>query len=159
VKAGLGIQVRLSECDLVMIGKEVVEEFSLLHGDRFILSSGKTLKGHWDCDGIRRILENLLSNAVKYGESGKSITVTLKQEDETALMEVHNFGNAIAPDQLENLFDAYVRVENSREIAGWGLGLSLVKGLTEAHGGEVSVKSSDTEGTTFQVRLPVTKSI
>jgi len=75
------------------------------------------------------------------------------------LLEVHNGGEPIPPDDLPHLFDRFYQVDRARTCSGGqvhsGLGLSIVKELVQAHGGDVTVQSSRDAGTVFSVRLPV----
>ena len=155
LKAGHSIPINTSTCDLVLIAREVIEEFAFNHGERFLLQSPASLLGVWDCDGLRRILENLLSNAVKYGAFESQIHINLGQSNSVASLEIVNFGNPISSHELSLLFAPYARTKTTHNIQGWGLGLSLVKGLTEAHGGEVKVSSTLEDGTRFKVLLPL----
>jgi signal transduction histidine kinase len=67
---------------------------------------------------------------------------------------VHNFGKAIPEEEQALLFQQYRRARSAETRTGWGLGLTVVKGMTEAHHGTVQVESKDEKGTTFSVQLP-----
>lgn len=105
-----------------------------------------------DPERVTQLLDNLLTNAIRYG-TGK-ITVRLSREDDHAVLAVHNTGAAIPGSKLDTLFDPYRRATSSR--GGVGLGLYIVDQIARAHGGGVQVTSTDEQGTTFSVRLPVT---
>ena len=84
------------------------------------------------------------------------MTIGLIQTDGWVELGVHNEGNAINPEDQKTLFQLYRRptsAVNGGQM-GWGVGLSLVKGIIEAHGGTVRVESSEEKGTTFSLRLP-----
>ncbi|MGH9692107.1 MAG: sensor histidine kinase [Candidatus Acidiferrales bacterium] len=69
---------------------------------------------------------------------------------------VHNEGRPIPPEDLRALFESFKQASNvGSEAKGWGLGLNLVRGVADAHGGTVSVESSEDRGTTFTLRLPI----
>jgi PAS domain S-box-containing protein len=158
IKAGEKLPIEVALCRLDQIASGVVDDLSTIHGDRFILRTDSSIEGHWSCDGIRRILENLCLNAVKYGSSVHPITLTISLLSENRVsLEVHNEGNPIAPENQANLFLPYRRIEstNVARQKGWGLGLTLVKGLAEAHGGSAAVESSPEAGTTFRIELPL----
>lgn len=155
VKAGNSIPVHVKECDIHRVLNTVIEEFSLIHGNRFRYEGPEELVGEWDCDGIRRIFENLISNAIKYGDPVRKIYVKASTDYKTAVLKVINYGSVIAEDDITTLFHPFKRMNNLEHIKGWGIGLSLVKGLTEAHGGQVSVSSSKEEGTIFTITLPL----
>jgi signal transduction histidine kinase len=105
---------------------------------------------------MRRILENLCNNAIKYGDTTSRVTVSLRQEGDEAELAVHNWGNPIPASEQESLFQYFTRTKSAEASGkrGWGIGLTLVKGVAEAHGGSVQVESSQEKGTTFRVRLP-----
>lgn len=155
IRAGKKLPLSVTELDLCHCIHQTVTELSALHGERFKVNAPEKVRGHWCEDAIRRILENLCSNAVKYGSETTPITIIVLEENEYVHIKVHNLGNAIPYHKLDIMFNPYERLkhENQELKKGWGLGLTLVKGLTEAQGGKVSV-TSDIDGTTFAVCLP-----
>jgi len=157
IKAGEKLSLEIDSCNLNEIAKQTLEELSTIHGDRFVLKARTPIEGHWNCNGIRRLLENLCVNGVKYGAPHRPVTVSLETEGENVRLQVHNEGPPIAADELPNLFEAFRRSKTARasKQRGWGLGLTLVKGFTEAHGGTVSVSSTQERGTLFTVLLPL----
>ena len=120
------------------------------------MNAKKHLLGQWSHDGVQRILENLCNNALKYGAENAEVTVTLEELEEGALLSVNNKGPVISPEDQITLFEPHTRTSSAIESKkqGWGLGLTLVKGLTESHGGSVRVESNERQGTTFVVYLP-----
>jgi signal transduction histidine kinase/PAS domain-containing protein len=160
IKAGKKIPIQFFKCDLAAVVRVTLEELSMTYGNRFVLHGPENIHGTWAGDAIRRVVENLCNNAVKYGAKDKSVTVTLTLEKERLLLSVHNFGHPIAPEQQARLFQPFQRA-NSAETSGkrgWGLGLVLVRGIAEAHGGYVTVHSTEESGTTFTVYLPLSLS-
>ncbi|RYZ95205.1 MAG: HAMP domain-containing histidine kinase [Proteobacteria bacterium] len=105
---------------------------------------------------MTRILENLIGNAFKYGLDPEPVTVKVDVKNIQVDISVHNEGKPISLQDQQSLFDQFRRAEDTKLGGkdGWGLGLTLVKGLAEAMGGYVSVQSSLAEGTTFMVCLP-----
>lgn len=105
---------------------------------------------------LRQVLDNLLSNAVKYSPSGGTIEVGGRYDDDTVTMFVRDEGVGIAPDDLEQVFDLFYRVDGklSRKTQGTGLGLYLSKAIVEAHGGTIDVESRPGKGSTFAFTLP-----
>lgn len=105
---------------------------------------------------IDEILNNLISNAVKFTEKG-SITISAKRAGDFVEISVSDSGVGIPKDKINNLFRKFYQVDASisRRYGGTGLGLSIVKQLVEAHGGKITVKSEDGNGTTFAFTLPV----
>jgi two-component system CheB/CheR fusion protein len=114
-----------------------------------------------DADPIRlgQIVGNLLNNACKFTERGGHVWLTVEREEESAVViRVRDTGIGIAADQLEHVFDMFTQVDTSleRSLTGLGIGLTLVKTLTEMHGGAVEVHSDGVgQGSEFVVRLPV----
>ena len=110
-----------------------------------------------DGDRIAQVIDNLLSNALKFTEEGGEVVVRLRAGEGNAVIEVQDSGIGIPKDEQERLFDRLFRASGATEmhIPGIGVGLTIVKALVEAHGGEVSVESVEGEGTTFRVALPL----
>lgn len=104
-----------------------------------------------DPDRLEQVLVNLLENALRYG--GGDVALEVEQAVEGVRVVVRDAGGAIAPDDLERLFDKFYRAPDQRR-EGTGLGLYIVKGLVEAHGGQVSAESDPEHGTRFTVLLP-----
>jgi signal transduction histidine kinase len=157
LRAGQKIGLEMSEGNLGEVVRATLEELSTIHGDRFILKSPETVNGTFCAGGIRRILENLCSNAIKYGSREMPITIQLALKNQNiAELSVHNHGPVIAPEDQVSLFNAYHRTDSAKATErGWGLGLTLIKGLADAHQGTVSVTSTSESGTTFLVSLKI----
>ncbi|RYZ43785.1 MAG: GAF domain-containing sensor histidine kinase [Myxococcaceae bacterium] len=160
VQAGNQMSLRLSECDLHAITVQTLEELATVYTDRFVLTSDGALEMMADPIGLRRIVENLASNAAKYGAPGTPIEVILSRTSAQVTLQVKNQGNPILGDELRNIFEPFHRSRSAKESAekGWGLGLPLVKGFAEAHGGKASVTSSAQDGTCFTITLPLNAS-
>lgn len=161
IKSGEGIPLNYQEVILNLTVEYVVSELEDLFGNRFVvINNSGEVRGLWDVSAIQRIIENLASNAIKYGDKNSQVTISVERSGGYAILSVHNEGQPIAQSDLENLFIQYRRTESAlkSDQRGWGIGLSLVKGLAEAHGGSVTVESRAKEGTTFLVRLPITRS-
>jgi signal transduction histidine kinase len=159
IKAGEKIPLDIKECDIAHVIKLTLEELTTIHGSRFILHSVDSIVGKWSCDGVRRILENLCSNAIKYGAVESPVTVSLSQSPTKITLTVQNSGNPIALQDQNTLFEPFRRTSAAQKglQKGWGLGLTLVRGLVEAHDGTVSVESNPGDGTLFKVELPLRK--
>ncbi|MEO5970747.1 MAG: HAMP domain-containing sensor histidine kinase [Bdellovibrionia bacterium] len=155
IRAGEPLLVNLGECDPACVIREVLDEMISVHGDRFVFSSGADILTWWDSDLFRRALENLLTNGVKYGAAQGRIVVSLEQNDSSVKITVHNEGNPIPENEKSTLFQNYRRSKSAeRSSEGWGLGLTLVSGVVQAHHGTVEVESSEGKGTSFIMRLP-----
>jgi len=113
-----------------------------------------------DADPVRlaQIFGNLLNNAAKYSEKGGRIEITARRDGEEALVTIRDSGDGIAPEQVPKLFEIFTRGERSarRNQSGLGIGLALVRRLTEMPGGRVEASSEGIgKGSTFSVRLPL----
>ncbi|MFJ4946477.1 sensor histidine kinase [Streptomyces albidoflavus] len=105
---------------------------------------------------LRQVLGNLLSNAIRHTPPNGSVTVSAYRVEGGVELHVADTGSGIQPEDLPRIFDRFWRAEpsRSRNTGGSGLGLSIVRHLVHAHGGEVSVVSSPGAETVFTVRLP-----
>ena len=108
----------------------------------------------FDTSALHKVIGNLLSNAVKFTGEG-SVLVRLEAEDAKVSLEVADSGRGIAEADLPRVFERYFQGHDADpRQPGTGIGLALVKELTELHGGRVSVRSQLGQGTTFRVELP-----
>ncbi|MEY9198052.1 cell cycle sensor histidine kinase DivJ [Sinorhizobium fredii] len=109
-----------------------------------------------DQRAVQQILINLVGNAVKFTEKGGLVTVDAEVEGVMLKLTVSDTGIGIAEDKLDMLGQPFVQIQNdyTRRYEGTGLGLSLVKGLVELHGGRISIRSSEGEGTVVVVTIP-----
>jgi len=109
-----------------------------------------------DPDRMAQVVGNLLSNAVKYTKPGGSVSVAAAIENKKFHLTIHDTGVGIQPDEMKKVFLPFFRGEQGRRIKqGMGLGLSIAKDLTEAHGGILEVTSRPGGGSTFEVWLPI----
>jgi signal transduction histidine kinase len=103
---------------------------------------------------LTQVFDNLMSNAVKYAP-GSPITITLTNSGGSCSIAVEDHGPGIANHHLEHLFERFYRVpETSVSTHGTGLGLFICKEIIHAHGGEITVSSEVSKGTTFTINLP-----
>ncbi|HVR64521.1 MAG TPA: ATP-binding protein [Polyangia bacterium] len=112
-----------------------------------------------DCDRERvlQIFSNLLGNAFKFAARGDHITLRARREGGELRFEVADSGPGIPADERPHIFDAYWSAER-RGVKGTGLGLYIVRGVVEAHGGRIWVDSDPGRGTTFFFTLPLAQS-
>jgi len=157
VNAGGDISLATGHCDLRATANSIIEDLSTVHGDRFRLRAEASPVGRWDCHALRRVMENLCTNAIRYGRPEGPVTLTLRETPSEAVIEVHNEGHPIPPEDLPAIFTTHFRRQEHEQNGrkGWGLGLTVVRGLVTAHGGRVEVRSAQGEGTTFRVMLPL----
>ncbi len=156
VQGGQKIHLEVIECDLTQVVRDAVEELTNIHGDRFQLICPEKYWGYWSSEGLIRILENLGNNAIKYGSRETPVTISIEAKEHDVALAVHNCGSYISPEYQRNLFQIYTRTPNAQSSGqkGWGIGLTIVKGISEVLGGKVLVDSDQKKGTTFTVILP-----
>jgi signal transduction histidine kinase len=115
----------------------------------------------WSCNGglvrgdenrVRQIFANLITNGIKYAPPGAQVTVRGTQAGDALHVEVEDAGRGIAEADLPFIFDEFFQAD--RPEPGAGLGLSIARELTEAHGGSIDVESAIGAGTRFTVTLP-----
>jgi signal transduction histidine kinase len=115
-------------------------------------TSGADFTVHGDEAGLMRVVTNLTGNAVKFTPRGGSVTVQVRDWGAEVELRVTDTGQGIPADALPRIFDPYRQAHNGRN--GSGLGLAVVKGFVEAHGGRVEVESEAGRGSVFVVTLP-----
>ena len=156
VKAGQPLPIDVEACDLGKLAREVHDGLSSLAGGRLVVDAPASVPGFWDPGGLTRVLENLVTNALKYGDPAGQVTIRVMEMSGRVLLDVHNLGSPLSMSEQESLFELFHRTRSAERgpAKGWGIGLALVRGITEAHGGIVKVKSLPSEGTTFTLDLP-----
>lgn len=153
-------QLDLETLDLSGVTKHAVDTFQIQFEKKGVsllpqLNPGVYVRG--DRDKMVQVLINLLSNALKYTPSGGRVTVGVLERGKRALITVTDTGPGIPESDLPFIFERFYRGDKSRTRAtgGAGIGLSIVKALVQAHGGQVSVESKVGKGSTFSVVLPL----
>jgi len=112
------------------------------------------VSGVWDQLATEQIIDNLVSNAIRYGD-GKPINIALVADGAGVTLSVADTGVGIAADDQARIFDRFEQAIGSRrKSGGFGIGLWLVRELTEAMGGKIDVISAESGGSTFTVWLP-----
>ena len=158
---GLGSAMPLSRglVNLEALCREVFEGFRSTHPQRTLrFRSQGDLVGSWDAARLRQVVSNLMGNALQHGSPNGPVKLAIASEGSSVMLSVHNEGTPIPPDALGTIFDPLVRyttpeAAKRRTQGSIGLGLYIVRAIVGAHGGIVSVVSTN-EGTTFTVRLP-----
>ncbi len=110
-----------------------------------------------DPDRYHQILLNLLNNALKHSKPKQAVKVTLEEKDSQVFLSVQDHGTGIPKAELPFIFERFYRADpsRSRQSGGIGIGLTIVKELMEAHGGEVTVESLPGKGASFVCRFPI----
>lgn len=143
--------------DLASIAREAIDLYDLVSSERGVHIVTRLTPGvlvSVDRARIRQVCANLLDNALKYTAPGGHVDVTVTSDATMGVLSVGDTGMGIAAEDLPRVWDRLYRGDRSRTERGLGLGLSLVKAVVEAHGGEVRLQSEVGVGSTFEVRLP-----
>jgi PAS domain S-box-containing protein len=139
--------------------QEAVAEASLRDNEHEIaMDIGKGLpKANIDARRIRQVVDNILDNAIKYSGEGSEVVVRARRARSGLLVSITDHGIGIPTESLDKVFDLMYRVEQrlASDREGAGLGLSICKGLIEAHGGRIWVESEPGKGSTFYFTLPL----
>jgi signal transduction histidine kinase len=155
-QGGGRLPLDLSEFDIMEVVREVRDQFNAAHPPG-VQATGAAARVYWDRQAVRRALENLVGNAIKYGAPDRPITIKSDAMHGRLLLTVHNEGNPIPPERLEDVFQIFWRALSgkAREHTGWGIGLPYVRGVAESHGGSAGVDSTAERGTTFHIDMPL----
>jgi signal transduction histidine kinase len=116
-----------------------------------------SLIGRVDAARVAQVLDNIVSNAVKYTPEGGTLRVSLKREGDDAVIRIADTGRGISKNDQARVFERFFRSHEVRDAAiqGVGIGLSIAKTITEAHGGTITIDSELGKGATFITRLPL----
>lgn len=145
--------------DLVPILQEVARSFEGRPPGIRVGTNSKPILLSVDPDRIRSVVRNLLENAFKYSLSdSRPVDLSVRQDDGTVTVRVRDDGVGIPESQMSNIFEPFFRVDPSRskKSGGYGLGLSICKRITEAHGGTIEAQNNPGRGASFIVKFQVT---
>jgi heavy metal sensor kinase len=157
------IQLQREDISLVRIAKEassVVEVLAEEKQQHIDIEGDANLVVSVDRLILRQAIVNLLDNAIKYSPPGSHILVRVQSGgDKQVFLDVIDQGPGIPSEHQPYVFDRFFRVDKARtrEWGGAGLGLSITRWAVEAHGGDISLKSEEGQGSTFRVSLPIAK--
>ena len=154
--------------DLAAIVCEEQQEFADAKKIRLHLQADSDLWMDADESMMIRLLINLISNSIRYGKEGGNVWIRLRLEENSILGSVEDDGIGIPEDQLDLIWNRFYQEDRSRSAkadasgssagpageGGYGLGLSMVRWIVDAHGGTISVASRPGEGTEFSFRFP-----
>ncbi|MGE8405569.1 MAG: hybrid sensor histidine kinase/response regulator [Pseudomonas sp.] len=151
------LSIRPSRFDLSQLVSGLVENFATqaaAAGSSIHLQCASGVEGVWDEFRIEQVIANLLSNALRYG-ARRPVHIRVLAQDGEACIEVQDEGIGVSEENQQRIFQQFERVCSQQSVAGLGLGLYISEQIVLAHGGRISVHSSEGEGATFRVSLPL----
>ena len=148
-----GMPLRRQTVVLEDLVRAAVGELQLSWGpSRVQLDASTPCVGVWDPDRLEQVVSNLIGNALKHGSPHRPVRISLRDDADSVILSVHNYGPAISPELLSVIFDPFRRA--SVGDGRIGLGLYIAHEIVAAHGGTIAVESTAQDGTTFTVTLP-----
>jgi signal transduction histidine kinase len=151
------MKLQREPADLCQLAREVVELYQYVAEEKKITVHTELpapCEASVDRTRMRQVFANLLDNAVKYTPAGGAVTISLRNGSDRAVAVFRDNGIGIPAEEQDKIWLRLYRGDKSRSQRGLGLGLSLVKAVVEAHGGEVTVSSQVNQGAEFTVSLP-----
>ncbi len=152
------IALDLRPLDVVPILQESLEDFQAIAEKKKIalkLSSSDRVVIFGDRDKLKRVFLNLLDNAVKYTPASGKIEVDVARENNWGKIIFRDTGVGMTEQDIPHLFKRFYRINKHSPSAGFGLGLSIVKSIVDAHRGKIEVKSQLNKGSVFTIYLPL----
>ncbi len=155
------LKLQAKEQDLATFISQIVDSFVPVANDQNIelkfFSTEIPLNLFFDASKMENILINLISNALKFSKEHGSVSVLLTKKNGQAEIQVQDTGIGITPDRLPYIFDRFYQVDDSdvREKEGMGIGLAIVKEMTNLHQGQIEVDSNSGVGTRFVLKFPL----
>jgi signal transduction histidine kinase len=159
-RLGAGMPVKPVPMNLGLLGSELIAEFRAAHPDRRIeFRNDGDLYGRWDADRMRQAISNLMGNALQHGSSDFPVRLSLRGEDASVMIDVHNGGDPIPPGELPRIFDPLIRGSSADQPkanrpGSIGMGLYIAREVAKSHNGRIDVISTAKDGTSFTIRLP-----
>jgi len=154
-----GLKVSYSKVDLrAMIDEHfMISKTIATNKNISLINSAEKFEVRTDPQILSLVIRNLIANAIKFSFDGGKIEIKVRRGDSDVVMQVKDNGKGIPPEDLESLFQASITTEGTGQEKGTGLGLALCYDYLKYLNGEISVQSELGKGTTFTVRVPVSK--
>ncbi len=159
-RLGAGIPIEPAQMDLAEVCQHTVDEIKAFHPRRVVnFDASGQLHGRGDRGRIAQVLSNLIGNAHQHGSKNAAVDVVLRGEPDRVVLTVFNQGTMIDAKHLGDIFDPFRQIAGGREVSratgSIGLGLYIARAIVQAHGGIITVTSTEA-GTTFEIALPRT---
>jgi len=154
------IELWHEEVDMVDLAQASALKYSVAAQQKGIeikVTSQKEVHNVWvDRRRLEQVFHNFISNALNHTGSGGNITIEIFEKDDFLEIHVKDTGRGIHPDQIENIWDRYYKVNGSnRDTGGSGIGLSIAKSIFQAHKIDFGVNSTLGQGSDFFFRIPI----
>ena len=153
------LDLNKEKCNFTKLVKSCISDMSYIVNEKnqklIFHAPKKDIFINADILNIKRVINNLISNASKYSKNSSTIIINLEQKEKEAVLQVQDFGYGIDMKDLSTVFDKYVRLANKQKTSGTGLGLYVAKVITDAHKGNIDIKSKKDNGTTVTIKLPL----
>jgi len=148
----------LQKVNLVTIAKSAIDTmtpYAIQKDIDIYLNANEDISIEADHDEMEILFNNLISNAIKYNKDKGRVDLSVKLDSDYILIVVSDTGIGFKEEEIKDLFNAFYRIKNeqTKNISGSGLGLSIVKGIIDMYNGEINVSSIPGEGTTFTIKL------
>jgi heavy metal sensor kinase len=151
--------LELSHFDFSELVRTTVEHMRLLVDEKNLVlkvEAAEPVNVEGDPSRLQQVVVNLLDNAIKYTPEGGEVKVSVRAEANNAVLTITDTGIGISEEGKAHIFERFYRTDKarSRQLGGTGLGLSIVKSIGAAHGGRVSVQSTEGHGSIFRFAIP-----
>jgi signal transduction histidine kinase/streptogramin lyase len=150
-----GLQLELEEGDLVEVVQRTIGASASEEAAPRLEHDARSIQVRHDPFYLPLAIHNLLDNAAKYGGASEATLVRVSAEDERAILVVSDAGPGIPPEECERIFEPFFRGRTMPEHGGFGLGLSFARDIARAHGGDLTVRESESGGAAFCLWLPL----
>ena len=146
---------KVSVRKIVQMAVDTIRPYAIQKDVDLYINTREAIEMKADPGEIEIIMNNLISNAVKYNKNGGRVDIFLEKLESVVKITVSDTGIGLKKEDLEKIFDDFVRIKNTetREVTGSGLGLSIVKKIVDMYKGTVDVQSEPNKGTTFVITL------
>ncbi len=152
--------LKLESTDLHELLQQTVTQLTMKAKEKGIgvfLASGDKVRLMADPGKLKQAVMNLVDNALNHCPPGSKVTCRLVSDKNEIRIEIGDNGTGIAPDKLPHIFERFYKVDESRNKAGAGLGLTISRHIVEAHGGSIRAASQPGKGTMFTIAFPNTR--
>ncbi len=157
LRLGSGMNINKSPVDFSKQSEKIVEELQLSYPEANLqIESAAPVIGEWDVMRLHQLMTNLITNAIRYGVPGGPVRISISEEGNEAIFQVHNEGSPLSA-QIKEMISTGKFTKTKGDPThndSFGLGLYIVKAIVDGHKGQIKVESKEGKGTTFKIFLP-----